>query len=305
MAVSLLVRRAPVLETHPPGFTSPRCLMNTTRSCSPSFELQMVHIHAGPFVMGIQDQQIDWLVQRTDVAARWKEKGYFGREQPQHQVTLADYFIAKYPVTVGEYAAFLAGGGYQCRRFWTKAGWAWREAQDVLEPAYWQDAKWSGDQCLPVVGVSWYEAFAYGCWLSEVTGCGYRLPSEAEWEKAARGTDARLYPWGDSFDVSRCNTREGGSGRTVPVSQYSPAGDSPYGCADMAGNASEWVSSQFRPYPYDPAEGREVPSGAGERVIRGGSWFKDSLRARTVSRGHNDPYFRDNDVGFRLVCSGL
>ncbi len=279
--------------------------MNTSGSWFPSFQLQMVHIRAGPFVIGIDDQQIDWLAEHVDLAAKWKEKGYFGREQPQHQVALGDYLIGKYPVTVGEYAAFLASGCYHSPRFWTKAGWAWREAQDVLEPAYWQDHKWSGDPCVPVVGVSWYEAFACGRWLSEVTGRGYRLPSEAEWEKAARGTDARLYPWGDSFDASRCNTREGSSGRTVPVSKYSPAGDSPYGCADMAGNASEWVNSQFWLYPYDPQDGREDPSGAGERVIRGGSWFKDSLRARTVSRGYNDPCFRDNDVGFRLVCIGL
>jgi formylglycine-generating enzyme required for sulfatase activity len=260
----------------------------------------MVAIPAGGFLMGISDRQIDRLVKRDEGAKRWRGKGRFGREQPQHAVELPGYQIGKYPVTVGEYRAFVATGGYQDSRHWTEAGWAWRISVDRLQPAHWGEM-WAGDDGLPVVGVSWYEAMAYCRWLSEARGKGYRLPSEAEWEKAARGTAGWLYPWGDEFDGGRCNTRETGLERTEPVGRRSPAGESPYGVAEMAGNASDWTLSQYRRYPYDRNDGREETEGAVERVIRGGSWFKPALRARTVARGMNDPLFADTDVGFRCV----
>ena len=262
----------------------------------------VIHVPAGSFLMGTSDQQVDWLAQRDVLAREWKEKGYFSREQPQHIVTLASYSISKFPVTVGEYRAFVKAAGYQCRRYWTNAGWAWRESVRRAQPEFWSDEKWAGDDRLPVVGVSWHEARAYCQWLSEETGRHYRLPTEAEWEKAARGTDGRMYPWGDEFDSSRCNTRASRLNRTVVVGQHSPGGESPYGCADMGGNASEWTRSQYRPYPYDRSDGRNEDEGEAARVIRGGSWYKPVLRARTVARGMNDPFFRDNDVGFRCAC---
>lgn len=266
-----------------------------------SIEPQMIRVPEGPFLMGIGDRQIDWLAQHLDWAREWREKGRFAREQPQHTVVLPGYTIARYPATVGEYRAFAVAGGYRARRYWTDAGWSWREAEGVSQPAFWDDERWTGDDRLPVVGVSWYEAHAYCCWLREATGRAYRLPTEAEWEKAARGTDGRLYPWGDAFDATRCNTRASRLGRTTPVGRYSPAGDSPTGCADMAGNVSQWVLSQYRPYPYDAADGRDDATGDAERVTRGGAWFKPVLRARTTSRGMNDPFFRDDDLGFRCA----
>lgn len=267
-------------------------------------ELVMIHIPAGPFLMGISEEQIDQLARINDSAKKWKEKGYFRREQPQHTVTLASYYMSKYSVTVGEYRVFIRAGGYQISRYWTEAGWAWRESTDSVEPVFWREEKWAGEDLLPVVGVSWYEARAYCRWLSEETGRYYRLPTEAEWEKAARGTDGRLYPWGNEFDASRCNTRASGPRCTVAVGQHSPAGDSPYGCAEMGGNASEWTLSEYRPYPYDGDDGRNAEEGEGERVIRGGAWYKPVLRARTVARGMNDPFFSDHDVGFRFMREG-
>jgi formylglycine-generating enzyme required for sulfatase activity len=261
----------------------------------------MVHIPAGTFLMGTSDRQVDWLAERDQLARKWREKGAFSREQPQHPVVLGSYTISKYPVTVGSYREFAKAGGYRCRRYWTEAGWAWRESVGRLRPDFWDDETWAGDAGLPVVGVSWYEAMAYCCWLTEVTGTRYRLPTEAEWEKAARGTDGRLYPWGDAFDSARCNTRATGLKRTEPVGKRSPGGESPCGCAEMAGNASEWTLSQYRPYPNDGSDGRNAEDGEAERVIRGGSWYKPVLRARVVSRGMNDPFFADNDVGFRIV----
>jgi formylglycine-generating enzyme required for sulfatase activity len=265
------------------------------------FEPEMVHVPAGPFLMGTSERQIEWLARNMEQARRWQERGYFDRERPQHTVTLPEYYIAKHPVTVGEYRAFVHGAGYLLSGYWTDAGWAWRQETNKTEPELWVDEKWAGDDRLPVVGVSWYEAYAYCQWLSEATGRDYRLPSEAQWEKAARGTDGRWYPWGKAFDASRCNSRASGLERTMPVGSYSPAGDSPYGCADVAGNASEWTVSRFWPYPCDAGDGRDDPQGDAERVIRGGSWHSPVLRVRTVSRGMNDPWFTDNDVGFRCA----
>jgi formylglycine-generating enzyme required for sulfatase activity len=264
-------------------------------------EPEMVHVPAGPFWMGTSERQIESLARRMEQARRWQERGYFEREQPHHTVTLPDYYIARHPVSVGEYRAFVDGAGYLHRRHWTEAGWSWREESDRTEPDLWADENWAGDGRLPVVGVSWYEAYAYCQWLSEATGRDYRLPNEAEWEKAARGTGGRWYPWGDTFDASRCNARASGLERTMVVGSYSPAGDSPYGCADMAGNASQWTMSRFWPYPYDAGDGRDDPQGNAERVTRGGSWHSPVLRVRSVSRGMNDPWFTDNDVGFRCA----
>jgi formylglycine-generating enzyme required for sulfatase activity len=267
------------------------------------FEPAMMWIPSGSFVMGTGEQQIELLAVQFELARVWREKGRFSREQPQHTVALNGYWIGRYPVTVGQYRAFLEAGGYARRSFWTRAGWAWCQAVGRTQPDLWDDAVWAGDDRLPVVGVSWFEAYAYCQWLGEVAGRDYRLPSEAEWEKAARGTDGRPFPWGDLFDPGRCNTRVNGLGRTQPVGHCSPAGDSPYGCAEMVGNVSEWTASWFVSYPYRVDGGREDPAGESERVTRGGSWHSPVLRARTVSRGMNDPFFTDSDLGFRCACS--
>jgi formylglycine-generating enzyme required for sulfatase activity len=259
---------------------------------------ELKHIPSGPFLMGTSDAQVAWLARRFDLAREWRDKGYFNREQPQHTVWLPDYWMARYPVTVGEYRVFIQAGGYAQPGFWSDAGWAWREQHDITDPRGWDEELWAGGDQLPVVGVSWYEARAYCRWLSEAMGRIYRLPAEAEWEKAARGTGGWLFPWGDEFDAQRCNCRVSGLGHTVPVGRYSPAGDSPYGCAGMAGNVSEWTLSRLRPYPYAD---HDEPHG--DRVIRGGSWHSPLLRVRTAARGHNDPWFSDTDVGFRCVCS--
>ena len=267
------------------------------------FEPEMVWITAGPFVMGIGEGQINLLASQSEQGLEWRQKGRFNREQPQHTVTLGCYWIGRYPVTVGQYRAFLEAGGYAWRSYWTEAGWTWRQAVGRTQPDLWDEAVLAGDDWLPVVGVSWFEAHAYSRWLSEATGRDYRLPSEAQWEKAARGTDGRLFPWGDWFDPARCNTRANDLGRTLPVGHYSPAGDSAYGCAQMVGNVSEWTASWFASYPYQVDDGRDDLAGERERVTRGGSWHSTVLRARTVSRGMNAPFFTDNDLGFRCACS--
>jgi formylglycine-generating enzyme required for sulfatase activity len=264
---------------------------------------EMILVPAGPFTMGTGAGEVDQLAGEFELARTWAQKGYFGREQPQHEVILAAYLIGRHAVTVGQFRYFVEAGGYRERPFWTAAGWAWREAKDRNQPDCWDADTWTGDERLPVVGVSWYEAAAYCRWLSEETQRAIRLPTEAEWEKAARGSDGRTFPWGDRFDADRCNVRASGLGRTMPVGHFSPAGDSPYGCAEMVGNVSEWTLTRYTPYPYDAGDGRDDPAGNVERVTRGGSWHSPVLRARTTSRGMNDPFFADNDLGFRCACS--
>jgi formylglycine-generating enzyme required for sulfatase activity len=161
-----------------------------------------------------------------------------------------------------------------------------------------------------VVYVSWYDAKAYCHWLSEVTGRGYGLPGEAEWEKGARGTDGRIYPWGNRWDATRCNSDESGQSKTTSVHAY-PQGASPYGVLDMAGNVWEWTHSLWgrdwgRPdyrYPYKATDGREN-LGAGQevlRILRGGAFVYGRRGVRCACRGGHSPSDRYWNLGFRVV----
>ena len=170
------------------------------------------------------------------------------------------------------------------------------------EPAWWDDAALTGAN-QPVVGVTWYEANAYCAWLSEVAGRPCRLPTEAEWEAAARGGKARLYPWGRRFDPARANTVEGRVLGTSPVGVY-PRGVGPLGLWDGAGNVWEWTSSLYKPYPYRSDDGREDPNAAGRRVLRGGSWGNNRRLARCAYRYFDPPVYFFNLSGFRVVLPG-
>jgi formylglycine-generating enzyme required for sulfatase activity len=184
-------------------------------------------------------------------------------------------------------------------------GWIWRSENRITAPEFWDEPIWSSPN-RPVVGVSWYEAMAFASWLAAQLDIPIQLPTEAEWEKAARGNDGRIYPWGDEWDPERANTRETDIGQTSTVGIF-PAGASPYGCLDMSGNVWEWTLSLWgqqdaRPdfgYPYDPSDGREDPNTKGTRIIRGGSWASSRFKARTAFRGTADPKVRNRLIGFR------
>ena len=230
-----------------------------------SFEPEMSLIPAGEFLMG-SDPNVD--ENATD------------REQPQHTLSLPDYYLARTPVTNSQYAAFVQDTGHK-------------------PPCHWEGDLYPEElHNHPVVNVSWSDAVAYCKWLSKKTGKPYRLPSEAEWEKAARGTDGWRFPSGDEWDVSKCNTREGGPGTTTPVGQYSPDGDSPYEVADMAGNIWEWCTDWLQPYPGNSSS----DDGYGEthKVLRGSSWDTHGL-AHCAFRYARRPGDISNDIGFRCA----
>jgi len=207
-------------------------------------------------------------------------------EEPQSSLTLGAFQIAKYPVTVVEYAAFVQQTGHSAPP--SDANPTWTSQQQTPDH--------------PIVSVSWYDAKAYAAWLAQLTGQPWRLPTEAEWEKAARGTDGRVYPWGNQWDKTRANTSDSGPGATTLVGRY-PSGASPYGAQDIAGNVWEWCSSLFKPYPYSQSDGRENQDSSENRVLRGGSWDDDPRFARVAFRSPGGPAGVYVNLGFRLVLA--
>ncbi|MGA9347945.1 MAG: SUMF1/EgtB/PvdO family nonheme iron enzyme [Anaerolineae bacterium] len=197
-------------------------------------------VPAGPFLMGTQKEDIPALVERLGGEAGWYEA-----ETPQHKVTLPAFYISRYLVTNAQFAAFVEASDYQERRYWTEAGWQWKG--DPGPDTY------GGVFDLPnhpVVGVSWYEAVAFCRWLTEHLrengeigpAQEVTLPTEAQWEKASRGTDGRIYPWGNEPDPNKANYDETGIGATSAVGCF-PGGASPCGALDMSGNVWEWTRS--------------------------------------------------------------
>jgi formylglycine-generating enzyme required for sulfatase activity len=250
------------------------------RTARQTFEPELVPVPAGAFWMGTSDPQVEALRARYE----WAKDFDFGREQPQRELTLPEYQIGRYPVTNAEYAAFVRATGHR-------------------PPSHWRGDTFPEELAShPVVYVRWRDALDYVEWLRERTGQDYRLPTEAEWEKAARGTDGRFWPWGDEWDADRCNMRIAGPGETTPVGQYAPRGNSPYGCADMAGNVWEWCSTLYEAYPYRQDDGRENLEASGGRVVRGESWYNnDPGWVRCAFRVSYYPGNDYDDVGFRVA----
>jgi formylglycine-generating enzyme required for sulfatase activity len=222
-------------------------------------------------------------------------------EKPVHKVSLERYWIAKVPITNAQYRLFVEATGHAA-------------------PRHWENGNISrGLESHPVVRVTWHDAMAYCRWLSEVTGKSITLPSEAEWEKAARGgllppsvppgggevKGGREYPWGDAWKEGYCNSSELGVGGTTPVGIF-PEGASPYGCLDMAGNVWEWTRSIFKVYSYRTEDGREdlEAGNEGRRVVRGGAFNYYEGGARCAYRFRNYPSNDDTYRGFRVVVAG-
>ncbi len=234
--------------------------------------LEMVRIPAGPFIMGSGEQ--DGII-GIEVGVD---------EVPRHQVDLPDYEIDRFEVTNDQYEAFVRSTGH-------------RVPSEPRFPAYyrWQNRHPPQDQSnYPVSYVDYDDASAYCAWR------GKRLPTEEEWEKAARGTDGRKWPWGNTFDPKKCNTEMSHLGWPVPVGSLKEGG-SPYGVMDMCGNQAEWTSSWYKSYPGNTLK-REA-FGETLKVVRGGAW---TLPAYPFSRiSHRSyavlPTKRHRSIGFRCA----
>jgi formylglycine-generating enzyme required for sulfatase activity len=235
--------------------------------------LELIRVPAGEFLMGSDPAQDRYA--RAD-------------EQPQHRVFVSEFYIGRYPIVNEQYAVFVRATKHRV-------------------PGHWKNGRVpAGRRRHPVVGISWHDAVAFCKWLTHETGCTFRLPTEAEWEKAARGTDGRLYPWGDQWDESKLNSIDGEPDETTPVGQYSPQGDSPYGAADIAGNVWEWCADWHDDHEYQRRAKSTVkdPQGPpqGEyRVLRGCAFGDEATWVRCAIRDGGDPHSKDWFYGLRVV----
>ncbi len=260
---------------------------------------RMVYVPNGIFIMGSEE----FLVSR-----------------PQHQVYLDSYLIDECPVTNAQFQKFIAAGGYEEEKYWLPSGWKICQEEGWKRPRYWEFAPWN-NPLHPVVGVSWYEADAYSRWANK------RLPTEAEWEKAARGgiwldgdnfpkirnlIHKRHYPWGDELpnfeNVIRAVYKEEqtyGNRSTAPVGLYT-LGSSVYGCLDMSGNVWEWCSDWYQRdyYSKSPAKNPLGPESGDSKILRGGSWCREARQLDISFRTKDEPHNGGWDLsGFRCAKS--
>jgi formylglycine-generating enzyme required for sulfatase activity len=224
---------------------------------------ELILIPSGDFIMG-SDSAVD--PQSTEI------------EVPQHIHPTGQYYIGKYELTCEEYAGFIADAGYDNPEYWSPEGWAFRVEQDIDQPGSWNAPlfqSYAGTRFpdYPITHISWFEAQAFCNWA------GGRLPGEAEWEKASRGTDGRIFPWGNEWDPKKCNHRYFQDNmHPMPVGFFSPEGDSPYGLADAVGNADEWINDWYDLWIYAQyADGNfSPPTGPNPYLdfkgLRGGKW---------------------------------
>jgi formylglycine-generating enzyme required for sulfatase activity len=252
----------------------------------------LARIPAGDFLMGAADAEAD--------------------ERPVHRVFVSEFFMGRFPVTHDEYGRFVRATGHPAPavRDLPLIASGGRETlfREMASPYIWQDGQPpAGHGSHPVVLVRYDDAVAYCTWLSDAIGRTVRLPSEAEWEKAARaGTDGRRYPWGDDIDATRCNflndpsvKRERG---TRPTGTYPP---NEYGLYDVCGNVWEWVADWYSPDQYGLSEARDPrgPDSGILRIVRGGSWVNDDvMMLRCAYRHKVPPDTYVYSAGFRIVC---
>jgi formylglycine-generating enzyme required for sulfatase activity len=252
-----------------------------------------VYVPAGEFTMGADDPD----------AQTPSKPGRAYSEIPVHQVTLEAYWIDQYEVTVGQYEQCVNAGACKVPHL-ESSGY---DGDSAYRPKYYGNPEYKD---YPVIWISWFYSKDYCTWA------GRRLPTEAEWEKAARGTDARKYTWGNdpvnSKFANLCDANclfpqgnglyDDGWANTAPVGSF-PDGASPYGAMDMAGNVWEWTSSLIKDYPYDPNDGREDPTVSGERVWRGGSWTNGYWWMRVTLRYRSVDWYWNWNLGFRCAAS--
>jgi formylglycine-generating enzyme required for sulfatase activity len=255
-----------------------------------TFGIDQVWVPAGTFTMGTDAKAIAALTAASP--PDWVASE-FPSEQPPHMVTLTKgYWIDRDEVTNHAFAAFVDAGGYTNQALWSTDGWAWLGGKDASRlPLHCQgDVPEQPRMCL-----TWFEAEAYAAWR------GGRLPTEAEWEFAARGPESRVYPWGDTFDRDAANVLN--SIAPKPVGSY-PSGVSWVGANDMAGNAMEWVSDWLADdyYATSPSTDPTGPATGDIKVEKGGWWGSNEFVARSAYRHYEDPpTYGDKHIGFRVA----
>lgn len=234
---------------------------------------KMVLIPTGAFDMGISEQELAaWLKENPD-----DKLEYSTDELPRHSIMLDAYYIYQHDVTVAQYRQFCAATK---RKMPAAPRWGWLDTH-------------------PMVNVNWADAKAYADWA------GAALPTEAQWEKAARGTDGRRYPWGNAWDAAKCSNSVGANHpqQTAPVGSF-PTGASAYGCLDMAGNVWQWCADWYAEdyYQHSPTRNPTGPNTGTTRVMRGGSWYGNYKGVYLcMSRGDNSPNTVSDIIGFRCV----
>ena len=247
-----------------------RNLSGLTLELAPGVSMEFMRVPAGEFWMG--SNQVKGVYVSED-------------EHPQHKIYVDEYLMSKTLVTNSQYQAFV-------------------EASRYRKPQNWTYGKIpNGKEQHPVVNVNWQDAVAFCEWASRKCGTKVRLPTEAEWEKAARGMDGQVYPWGDQApDANRCNFLNKEKD-TTPVGRYSPKGDSPYGAQDMAVNVREWVNDLYDKtyYNQSPQRNPRGPSNGISHVVRGGTWGSNAIDVRSADRDCSDPHTTSNVIGFRCA----
>jgi len=242
---------------------------------------KMVLIRSGKFKMGTSNSIAERISRAYEVLF-WED------EQPEHIVELDDYYISKYEVSNSQYKKFLDITGYK-------------------EPKYWRYPKFRRPE-QPVIGVTWTDANRYCNWLSQQTGGNYRLPTEAEWERAAVGPFQNIYPWGNEFDEDNLNY-DFQIGKTTGVNSY-PLGATSSGIMNLAGNVAEWVGDWYAPNYYAQCHDQGIvknpigPTTGTEKVYRGGAWNDWQLKnlgVRGSKRYHTSPDTSLASIGFRYV----
>jgi hypothetical protein len=239
-----------------------------------------------PRIVDLRDSQgnIDLRAYVEVLAGRYP----YGNEAQTVEIR-QQFWIGRYPVTNQQFATFIAAGGYGNRQWWSNEGCAWLQKEKAVEPEYWHDRNMNAPN-QPVVGVSFWEAEAFCAWA------GGRLPTEEEWEAAARGSTGRVYPWGDVWQDGICNADEAGLGVTSPVGLFPSARQADRAIDDLVGNVCEWCASLHEPQSEDFID---------ERVMRGGAWNDRLGKVGSASREGHSPDLRSSDVGFRVCATHL
>jgi eukaryotic-like serine/threonine-protein kinase len=275
------------LATRTPAFTSTPSLGIGSTQVSPVDGMAQVYVPAGEFLMGSTDAQISDAVQDcvADGISQSNCEDWIEPEAPQHTIYLDAYWVDRTEVTNGMYALCVANGACDPPR----------DRGSNNRNSYYGNSEYDD---YPVIFVDWNDASAYCRWA------GRRLPSEAEWEKAARGTDGRIYPWGNETPSGNLLNFNWNEGDTTAVGSY-PAGASPYGALDMAGNVWEWVNDWYDEnfYASSPSTNPDGPASGQYRVLRGGSWVSYDSHVRAAYRDNYGPGNSDNDVGFRCAVA--